>query len=39
MTVKPIPDGFHTVTPNLLVCGVRKLSAFLKAAFDAEVTE
>ena len=39
MTVKPIPDGFHTVTPYLLVSGVPKLIEFVKAAFDAKVTE
>ncbi len=39
MAVKPIPDGFHTVTPYLLVSGVPKLLDFLKNAFDAEVTE
>ncbi len=39
MAVKPIPDGFHTVTPYLLVCEVPKLIDFLKKAFGAEVTE
>ena len=39
MAVKPIPDGFHTVTPYLLASGVPKLLDFLKNAFDAEVTE
>ena len=39
MVVKPIPDGYHTVTPYLLVCGVPKLIDFLKKAFDAEVAE
>lgn len=33
--VKPIPDGFHTVTPYLVVPGVAKLIDFLKQAFDA----
>ena len=37
MGVKPIPDGFHTVTPYLFVSGVPKLIEFLKQAFDAEV--
>ena len=36
MAVKPIPDGFHTVTPYLLVQGVAKLIDFLKQAFDAK---
>ena len=39
MKVKPIPDGFHSVTPYLLVSGVPKLMDFLKKAFDAEVAE
>ena len=33
--VKPIPDGFHTVTPYLVVPGVARLIDFLKQAFDA----
>ncbi len=36
MTVKPIPDGFHSVTPYLIVEGVPGLIDFLKAAFDAK---
>ena len=39
MAVKPIPDGYHTVTPYLLVSGVPTLIEFLKSAFDAEVAE
>ena len=39
MAVKPIPDGYHTVTPYLLVACVPKLIEFLKSAFDAEVAE
>ena len=39
MKVKPIPEGFHSVTPYLLVSGVPKLIDFLKKAFDAEVIE
>lgn len=35
MAVKPIPDGFHTVTPYLTVHGVSKLIDFLKQAFGA----
>ncbi len=34
--VKPIPDGYHTVTPFLNVKGVAKLIDFLKNAFGAE---
>ena len=36
MSVKPIPDGFNTVTPYLLVKGVAGLMQFLEKAFDAE---
>ncbi len=36
MAVKPIPDGFHTVTPYLIVEGVSALIDFLKAAFNAK---
>lgn len=35
MSVKPIPEGFHTVTPFLCVEGVPRLIEFLKAAFSA----
>jgi uncharacterized glyoxalase superfamily protein PhnB len=35
--VKPIPKGYHTVTPYLLVKGTAKLIDFLKRAFDAKV--
>ena len=34
--VKPIPEGYHTVTPYLVVKGAGKLIDFLKAAFDAQ---
>jgi len=37
--VKPIPDGYHTVTPYLVVEGVDELIDFLKQAFDAVETE
>jgi len=36
MAVKSIPDGFHTVTPYLVVPGVTTLLDFLKQAFDAQ---
>ena len=36
MTVKPIPDGFHSVTPYLTVRGAGKMIEFLKKAFGAE---
>ena len=35
-TVKAIPDGYHTVTPYLVVKGANKLITFLKQAFDAK---
>jgi PhnB protein len=34
--VKAIPDGYHTVTPILMVEGAAKLIDFLKRAFGAE---
>lgn len=36
MSVKPIPDGFHTVTPYLIVDDVPRLIEFLKQALDAQ---
>jgi len=33
--VKPIPDGFHAITPYLTVEGAAKLMDFLKQAFGA----
>lgn len=36
MAGKPIPEGFHTVTPYLVVKGAAKLIAFLTQAFDAK---
>ncbi len=36
MAVKPIPEGYHTVTPYLTVQGVAKLLDFVKRAFGAE---
>src|SRR5215469_4395507 len=38
MTTKPIPDGYHTVTPYLIVDGGQKLIDFLKQAFGAKET-
>jgi uncharacterized glyoxalase superfamily protein PhnB len=35
-SVKPIPDGSHTITPYLVVEGIPKLIEFLKAAFGAQ---
>jgi PhnB protein len=33
-----IPEGFHAVTPYLVVPGVARLIEFLKQAFDAKET-
>jgi uncharacterized glyoxalase superfamily protein PhnB len=38
MQVKPIPEGFHSVTPYLTVRGVDKVIEFLRQAFNAEVS-
>ncbi len=35
MPVKPIPDGYHSITPYLVVPGVAKLLDFLRQAFGA----
>ena len=37
--VKPIPDGFHTVTPYFIVQGAMRLVDFLRQAFDGEVIQ
>jgi PhnB protein len=34
---KPIPDGYHTVTPYLIVEGAEKTIAFLQKAFGAKL--
>jgi uncharacterized glyoxalase superfamily protein PhnB len=36
---KPIPDGFHTVTPHLIIRGCADALAFYEKAFGAEVVE
>lgn len=36
MAVKPIPDGYHTVTPYLIVEGADRVVEFMKRAFDAK---
>ena len=36
MTIKPIPEGYHTVTPYLVVREAAQLIDFMKAAFAAE---
>lgn len=39
MAVKAIPDGYHSVTPYLVVPGAGKLIDFLKQAFAAQEIE
>ena len=36
MAVKAIPEGYHSVTPSLVVKGAAKLINFMKEAFGAE---
>jgi PhnB protein len=38
MTAKPIPDGYHSVTPYLTVRNAPKVIEFLKAAFGAKLS-
>jgi PhnB protein len=38
MPVKPIPEGYHAITPYLTVKGAAKVIDFLKKAFGAELT-
>jgi uncharacterized glyoxalase superfamily protein PhnB len=37
-TVKPVPDGYHTITPYFTVANAAKLLEFVKQAFGAEET-
>jgi uncharacterized glyoxalase superfamily protein PhnB len=37
--VNPVPKGYHTVTPYLVVKGAGKLITFLQRAFDAKVVD
>jgi uncharacterized glyoxalase superfamily protein PhnB len=39
MTVKAIPDGYHTVTPYLMVTDATRFIEFMSAVFDARTTE
>lgn len=39
MPVKPIPEGYHSVTPYLVAPGAGRLIEFLKEAFKAEEVE
>ncbi len=34
--VKPVPDGYHTITPYLVVDGADKVIRFMKEAFGAQ---
>ena len=36
MPVNPIPPGYHTVTPNLIVEARRRVIHFAKQAFGGE---
>jgi len=38
MTAKPVPDGYHTVTPYLTVHNAAKVIEFLKQGFGAQTT-
>lgn len=35
MTIKPIPDGYHSVTPYLIIDGAANALEYYKAAFHA----
>jgi len=39
MAVKPIPDGYHSVQPYLMVKGAKGLLEFVKNVFDATEIE
>ena len=39
MSVKTLPEGYHTVTPYLTVQGTEELIEFLKTVFDAQEKE
>ncbi len=39
MPVKPIPDGYHTVTPYVMIAGADRFIAFMQAVFGATVSE
>src|SRR5437773_2668034 len=36
MAVNPIPKGYHTLTPYLMVRGIPKMMEFLQRGFDAK---
>lgn len=37
MTIKPIPDGYHTITPYLIVEDADKLVEFIEQTFDGQL--
>ena len=37
MSVKPVPDGYHTLTPHLVVDDAEKLLDFVERAFGARM--
>jgi uncharacterized glyoxalase superfamily protein PhnB len=39
LTIQPIPEGYHTVTPWIIVKDAAKFIAFLKEAFGAKEAE
>ncbi len=39
MAVKPVPDGYHTITPYMVSSNAEELLAFLKKAFEAREIE
>lgn len=39
MAVKPIPEGYHAITPYFVVADASKFIEFLKSSFGATVTE
>jgi PhnB protein len=38
MAVKPVPEGYHTVTPYLTVRNAPKVIEFLKQAFGGKLS-
>ncbi|MAG58454.1 MAG: glyoxalase [Planctomycetes bacterium] len=38
MSVKPIPEGFHTLTPHIVIKGAAEALEFYTKAFNAEVS-
>ena len=37
MSMKPIPEGFHAITPYLFAQGASRLIEFISAAFEGEL--